>query len=227
MSGMTHSTLPKSLADLHVMIDDGAVPTSSPASILAFLALLRDVSKDLYLDRAALVSEETFCGRFPVEPQPELAIAFGDVAIYRRCRSSIHRHCKLAGLWHPRRASWDMIHVPRGGVAGGMRGTDEATGSLFSDVDLEERVPAGQPLRKIRRVVSDALASLDGEIDALCASHGCPSIPPERLIRTSLLQIFYSVRSEQQLMEQMGLTRLSTATLDTSDFRSSNLSHSR
>lgn len=84
-----------------------------------------------------------------------------------------------------------------------MRGTDRTTGSLFSYVDLEERVPAGHPLRTIRRVVNDALASLDGEFAGLYAAHGRPSIPPERLIRASLLQILYSVRSERQLMEQM------------------------
>ena len=84
-----------------------------------------------------------------------------------------------------------------------MRGTDEATGLLFSYVDLEERVPAGHPLRAIRRVVNDALASLDGEFAGLYAAYGRPSIPPERLIRASLLQILYSVRSERQLMEQM------------------------
>ena len=84
-----------------------------------------------------------------------------------------------------------------------MRGTDEATGSLFSYVDLEERVPARHPLRKIRRVVNDALASLDAEFDRLYAAEGRPSIAPERLLRASLLQILFSIRSERQLMEQM------------------------
>jgi len=84
-----------------------------------------------------------------------------------------------------------------------MRGTDRETGSLFSYVDLEERVPAGHPLRAIRRVVNEALTSLDGGFAGLYAAHGRPSIPPERLIRASLLQILYSVRSERQLMEQM------------------------
>ena len=84
-----------------------------------------------------------------------------------------------------------------------MRGTDEATGSLFSYVDVEERIPAGHPLRAIRRVVNDALASLDDEFAGLYAAHGRPSIAPERLIRASLLQMLYSVRSERQLMEQM------------------------
>src|SRR6056297_3475354 len=84
-----------------------------------------------------------------------------------------------------------------------MRGTDEAAGSLFSYVDLEERVPARHPLRLIRRIVNDALASLDAEFDALYTDFGRPSIAPERLIRAGLLQILFGVRSERQLMEQM------------------------
>lgn len=84
-----------------------------------------------------------------------------------------------------------------------MRGTDKASGSLFSYVDLEARVPARHPLRKIRQVVNDALASLDAEFAALYTDFGRPSIAPERLIRASLLQILFSLRSERQLMEQM------------------------
>ena len=84
-----------------------------------------------------------------------------------------------------------------------MRGTDETTGSLFSYVDLEERIPAGHPLRKMRQIVNDALTSLDAEFDRLYAAEGRPSIAPERLLRASLLQILFSVRSERQLMEQM------------------------
>ena len=89
-----------------------------------------------------------------------------------------------------------------------MRGTDEASGSLFSYVDLEERVPAGHPLRKIRQIVNDALASLDAEFAALYTDFGRPSIPPERLIRASLIQMLFSVRSERQLMEQMNYNLL-------------------
>ena len=84
-----------------------------------------------------------------------------------------------------------------------MRGTDEASGSLFSYVDLEERVPAGHPLRKVRQIVNDALVSLDAEFDELYTDFGRPSIAPERLIRASLLQILFSIRSERQLMEQI------------------------
>jgi len=88
-------------------------------------------------------------------------------------------------------------------VGGKMRGKDETSGSLFSYVDLEDRIPARHPLRKIRQVVNDALASLDGEFAPLYADFGRPSIAPERLIRASLIQILFSVRSERQLMEQM------------------------
>ena len=84
-----------------------------------------------------------------------------------------------------------------------MRGRDEASGSLFSYVDLEERIPARHPLRRIRQVVNDALASLDAELDRLYSAEGRPSIAPERLIRASLIQILFSIRSERQLMEQM------------------------
>lgn len=77
-----------------------------------------------------------------------------------------------------------------------MRATDETSGSLFSYVDLEDRIPARHPLRKIRQVVNDALASLDGEFASLYADFGRPSIAPERLIRASLIQI---VDREQRL----------------------------
>jgi transposase len=84
-----------------------------------------------------------------------------------------------------------------------MRGTDEASGALFSYVDLEEPVPAGQPLSKIRQIVNDAPASLHVEFAALYTDFRHPSIAPERLIRASLLQMLFSIRSERQLMEQM------------------------
>lgn len=84
-----------------------------------------------------------------------------------------------------------------------MRGAYEASGALFCFVDLEERIPAWHPLRKIRQVVYDALASLDDEFEGLYVDFGRPSIAPERLSRANLLQILFSVRSERQLMEQM------------------------
>ena len=84
-----------------------------------------------------------------------------------------------------------------------MRGSDQPTGSLFSYVNLEERVPARHPLRKIKGVVDAALVTLDADFERLYAGEGRPSIAPERLLRASLVQILFSVRSERQLMEQL------------------------
>ena len=84
-----------------------------------------------------------------------------------------------------------------------MRGQDGQTGSMFSYVDLEERVPSGHPLRKIREFVNAALATLDAAFAELYCADGRPSIAPERLLRAALIQILFSIRSERQLMEQM------------------------
>jgi transposase len=84
-----------------------------------------------------------------------------------------------------------------------MRGGDERTGSLFSYVDLEARVGRNHPLRSIRTIVNGALAALAGEFSALYSPIGRPSIPPEKLLRAMLLQTFYSIRSERQLMERL------------------------
>ena len=84
-----------------------------------------------------------------------------------------------------------------------MRGSDQQNGSLFSYVNLEERVPARHPLRKIKAVVDPALASLDADFNRLYAGEGRPSIAPERLLRGALVQILFSIRSERQLMEQL------------------------
>jgi transposase len=89
-----------------------------------------------------------------------------------------------------------------------MRGLDEQTGSLFSYVSCEARVPADHPLRLIRAVVDEALDVLSAEFDRLYARVGRPGIAPEKLLRALLLQAFYSVRSERQLMEQIGYNLL-------------------
>jgi transposase len=84
-----------------------------------------------------------------------------------------------------------------------MRGVDNRTGELFSYVDLEARVPQNHPLRAIRAIVNAALAALEQEFARLYAPIGRPSIPPEKLLRAMLLQVFYSIRSERQLMERL------------------------
>ena len=84
-----------------------------------------------------------------------------------------------------------------------MRGDHREDGGLFSYVSLESRIPMNHPLRKIRKLVDKALVNLDSVLDDLYSAEGRPSIPPERLLRASLLQVFYSIRSERQLMEQL------------------------
>lgn len=85
-----------------------------------------------------------------------------------------------------------------------MRGSDERSGSLFSYVDVELRVRRGHPLRTIRDIANAALLALDGDFGALYARRfGRPSIASERLLRAMLLQAFYGIRSERQLIERI------------------------
>jgi len=84
-----------------------------------------------------------------------------------------------------------------------LRGEADVQGSMFSYVDLESRIPKKHPIRKIRRIVDDALPSLEPAFEQMYSDRGRPSIPPEQLIRALLLQIFFTIRSERQLMERI------------------------
>jgi transposase len=84
-----------------------------------------------------------------------------------------------------------------------MRGSDDREPALFSYVSLEDRVPRDHPLRIVKKLVDGILRDLSPRFDAMYARVGRPSIPPEQLMRALLLQIFYSVRSERLLMEQL------------------------
>ena len=84
-----------------------------------------------------------------------------------------------------------------------MRGPDIQQDTLFSTVSPETRVPKDHPLRPIRRMVDEALKALDGDFAALYSMYGRESIPPEKLLRAQLLMVFYTIRSERQLMEQI------------------------
>ena len=84
-----------------------------------------------------------------------------------------------------------------------MRGKDHRSEGFFSYVRLETRIPADHPLRPIREIVDEALRKLSPAFSRLYAREGRPSIPPERLLRALLLQAFFTVRSERQLMEQL------------------------
>ena len=84
-----------------------------------------------------------------------------------------------------------------------MRGQDEHQDEVFSYISPEERIPQDHPLRAIRPLADQILKEMSPQFGKLYAAHGRPSIPPERLLRALLLQIFYSIRSERLLMEQL------------------------
>ena len=84
-----------------------------------------------------------------------------------------------------------------------MRGSDERTGSLFSYVCIEGRLRPDHPLRAVRALTDETLAAMERESAALYSGIRRPSIAPQMLLRAMLLQAFYSVRSERQLMERM------------------------
>src|SRR5271170_1480023 len=89
-----------------------------------------------------------------------------------------------------------------------MRGQDDRSEGFFSYVRLEERIPADHPLRPIRALAGKALAALNKRFEGLYSTMGRPSVPPEMLLRATLLQAFFSVRSERMLMEQINYNLL-------------------
>jgi transposase len=84
-----------------------------------------------------------------------------------------------------------------------MRGRFQDQGKLFSYLSPESRIAANHPLRRVRELVRDVLKQLSRSLGELYASEGRPSIPPEQLLSALLLQVFYGIRSERQLVEQL------------------------
>ena len=84
-----------------------------------------------------------------------------------------------------------------------MRGSDVMQEGLFTVAKLEDFVPGDHPLRAVRVLVNEALSRLNFLFDAMYAEAGRESIAPEKLVRALLLQVFYSIRSERQLCEQL------------------------
>lgn len=74
---------------------------------------------------------------------------------------------------------------------------------MLSSLSTEDLIPAGHPIRKIRRIVEEVLAELDGEFDAMYSRIGRPSIPPEQLLKATVLMALYSVRSERAFCEEL------------------------
>jgi transposase len=89
-----------------------------------------------------------------------------------------------------------------------MRGPDEQTGAMFSYLSPEALVPPDHPLRPIRERVNATLASMSPAFAKLYSPFGRLSIPPEKLLRALLLQAFFGIRSERQLMEQISYNML-------------------
>ena len=92
-----------------------------------------------------------------------------------------------------------------------MRGDDELQEGLFSFSKLDDFVPTDHPLRPMKDLVNESLKRLNGLFNSIYADTGRASVAPEKLMRALLLQVFFSVRSERQLMEQIrsGTTRCS------------------
>lgn len=89
-----------------------------------------------------------------------------------------------------------------------MRGADVSQPALFITKTVEDFVPKDHPLRAIRKLVDQALKELDGKFERLYADEGRTSIAPERLIRASLLQVLFTIRSERQLVEHIRFNML-------------------
>src|SRR5881398_2092491 len=89
-----------------------------------------------------------------------------------------------------------------------MRGQFQDQGGFFSYIRPEERIPADHPLREIRKFVREVLKELSHSFGKLYSHEGRPSIPPEQLLSAQLLQVFYGLRSERQLMEQLNYNLL-------------------
>ncbi len=85
-----------------------------------------------------------------------------------------------------------------------MRGVEDRSDALFLYVSPESFVPADHPLRPIRKMADKALASLSGEFERMYSHTGRPSVPPEVLLKSLLLQILFSIRSNRLLVEQLG-----------------------
>jgi len=90
----------------------------------------------------------------------------------------------------------------------GVRGEQDPQVTMLAFIDLETRIPQDHPLRTIRRFADAALASLSPTFDEMYAVDGRPSIPPERLLKASLLISLYSVRSERAFCEQLEYNEL-------------------
>ena len=91
---------------------------------------------------------------------------------------------------------------------GGMRGTPESQLSMLSSLSTEDLIPAGHPIRRIKVVVDEVLASMDDVFDGMYALSGRRSVPPETLLKATVLMAMYSMRSERAFCERLNYDML-------------------
>ncbi|MCE0505939.1 hypothetical protein LR948_11265 [Roseivivax sp. GX 12232] len=162
---MTQDNTLLSLADLRAHIE-ASTPPAERASILAFLDLARAaLGQEFFRDPSVLASEADFSGRLPKAPDEALAASFGDAAFYGRCRESILRHAKIAGLWADTDPYTLLNEVARSfGLAGVNRRIMEATfpGLAPRYVTREMAIQADRGLRGFdRQEFRACMAALD------------------------------------------------------------------
>src|SRR6266852_2113272 len=84
-----------------------------------------------------------------------------------------------------------------------MRGTPERQLAMLTTLSTEDLIPRDHPIRRIRKVVDEVLAELDGEFAAMYSRIGRPSVPPEQLLKATVLMALYSIRSERAFCERL------------------------
>ncbi len=84
-----------------------------------------------------------------------------------------------------------------------MRGVPERQLAMLTTLSPEEMIPADHPIRRIRAVVDAVLGELDGEFSVMYATTGRPSVPPEQLLKATVLMALYSIRSERAFCERL------------------------
>jgi len=84
-----------------------------------------------------------------------------------------------------------------------MRGRSDRQSDLITLINVEDRIPAKHPIRRIKGMVDAVLRRLDGEFETMYAPMGRASIPPERLLKAKVLQALYTVRSDRQFCERL------------------------
>src|SRR6516165_4307713 len=167
------------------------------ASLLAQAGVVRSVrkAKRLCPHKGALVWPKR-------EKKPRACRGFPKLTV--RGNGLEKSRCSSSLLKNPRQNESSLIQFfYHESVEARMRGVFMDQGQLFSYISPEARVRTDHPLRKIRKLVRDVLGELNRSLSRLYASEGRPSIPPEQLLSALLLQVFYGIRSERQLMEQL------------------------